>query len=642
MANTTFPSDRLKRSSTGTMAKRIDLRCKIVLLGTLFFLVLPGLQGFANPETDNPDFRAGQVETAWSRNGYNIQSEDETLFVVLAFEYQNLVSLVPSQNKLIVFSKLKRKPADIPEKPYRENIEKVMRKSGFDEAYIGDMLKIVESDVFKLSTEYTISGDRFSISPYKNTNLVLELIFSPDVDETQKTVDPTKDDDADELKKRIGILEERNKELLTELSSALENCKARERRINRLLDEIETLEARLEKYRGLAEFRAGIVDNQKKVIDRYQQIFETNRQTLDDQKDEIASINMKHVTDLEEKQKALDKQARENKDLRDALKSSKNEIELMNHEIQTLNTRIGELKEMFSKRENFLISEINTLKSRLMKAEKPAVEATGTYTPIPIKEQQEATETRIVSVKEEDKDEKSASKTSDTKEDIKPDKMEPEEEVESVEPAEEKKRLKRIKALREDRELYTIDYRYNDDGLPVEENVVLPNGNTAERTVSQYNEDGKLEEQMIYRDGSLVTRNQFKRDEAGRLIRILSYSADNEITGYQLLEYNNAKSEKEPANIKRYENTVLKTRTENRFDSEGRIIETRTYNSDGELIARSAVTFENGQPKKTTYYENGEIAAYNIVEYDENSRPVSQNTYNQNAILMNKLIFEYQ
>src|SRR6056297_72733 len=105
MANTTFPSDRLKRSSTGTMAKRIDLRCKIVLLGTLFFLVLPGLQGFANPETDNPDFRASQVETAWSRNGYNIQSEDETLFVVLAFEYQNLVSLVPSQNKLIVFSK---------------------------------------------------------------------------------------------------------------------------------------------------------------------------------------------------------------------------------------------------------------------------------------------------------------------------------------------------------------------------------------------------------------------------------------------------------------------------------------------------------------------------------------------------------
>jgi len=626
------------------MDKANVLSRRIIVIVALFFIALQGFPGLANTETDRSVPRTGRIESAWSQNGYNIQSENETRFVVLTFEYQNLVSLIPPQNKMIVFSKIGKMVKNGPEKIYRENIEKVMSKSGFEEAYIEDTLNIVESDDFNWSTEYRVHEDRFNISPYKNTNLVFELIFTPDQGNEQNTAAPGKDDKIGELKKRIEVLENRNKALLDELSGSLEDNKARDRRINRLLDEIETLEANLEKYRSLAKFRAGIVDNQKTIIDRYKQIVETNKQALEDKKTEIASINMKHVTELEEKQEAIDQQTREIKNLKDELKSAKNEMALMDHEIQTLNNRIGELKEMFSKRKNYLLSQINTLESRLFQVGKANAEETKTKEATTVTAEKEVSNTKNERSEIEKKEEKTVAESpgneadAEEKNKVKADAVKSDE---PEDPVENKKKLKRIVAMREDRKLYTIVYQYNSEGHPVEEKVMLPNANTAEKTVSLYDEEGKLKEQKIFREGSLVTKNHFKHDETGRLIRILTYSAEGEITGYQLLEYNPEASEEEPASIKRYEETKLKTLTENVFDSKGRIVETRTYNSSGELLARSAITFEDDSPKKTTYYENGEIAAYTIVDYDENSRPVSQKNYNQNGTLINTLLFEY-
>jgi hypothetical protein len=204
------------------------------------------------------------------------------------------------------------------------------------------------------------------------------------------------------------------------------------------------------------------------------------------------------------------------------------------------------------------------------------------------------------------------------------------------------------------------EYIFDDQGRLLEEHIYFDGRELAEKHLFEYNENGKIGRKFTeYQDGSRDT-TEYTYNNDGLLILKQQFDEEGEEEGREEYEYAD-----KLVVLERITDSFGNTSREtiNRYDSEGRLIETifnspeeteciRTvheydekgnrdciekYQKDGNIISRDSYTFDDKGNAVEMLEETAYATNKTILTYDEKGHAVMQEEYNEKEELNSRI-----
>jgi hypothetical protein len=141
----------------------------------------------------------------------------------------------------------------------------------------------------------------------------------------------------------------------------------------------------------------------------------------------------------------------------------------------------------------------------------------------------------------------------------------------------------------------------SETGEVVKEEKYRADGVAEERSVRVLNEKGQMIEEILYMaDDEIAEHNTYEPDEKGRVMKIKKFYADET---FDTIEF--------------------------RYNEQGKVTETVTINSDGEVEAREVFEYEKDNLTRKKEYEYEELVSEESVQFDESGKSIEGVNWNR-------------
>jgi hypothetical protein len=577
-------------------------------------------------------FEFTDVLNAWKERGYAITEKGDYKIVEFRFNYDTVATLDVNSRELIIYT-YTGTPLTKPDPSFISDIRKTLNNSAIDGEISEAILMILSATDYSFGKEELFANYRLKTTIYDNNSVILQLNHHVSATDISEQIDV---EENKQLKEKIGKLEEQVSKLQDEINRLISENESKTRTIERLESKTTGLEASLEKYKNLSEYKENITDNLQKTIERYKEIerqkieeLEFKTAIIDDRNNQIEAL--KTAASKKEREMNLMIEALENR-----LKSMEEENKLLRENEEHYRSRLYRLNSLY----NLQISETAIpVEGPVTMVENPTPEE-------PISDIEPATKT----IKNENE---ATGKESFVMEPIQKDTEKPEKETiensteekneqgqENRLPSKEKV-LKSIKYYNHDTLSHQISYEYNENGKSLKEIISLPNGNIVSTVENRYYENGNLYEKITCQNNKMIGKAVYQYNKEGIPIRIFIYDSTS-IKGYQTYEYDPEVSKETPAFIKHYENNQLKMTEINTFDSEGNLVRTEQRDPDDQLLSFTVFEIVDSKPVKSVYFLGTEMKYKTINHFDAEENIISQETFDATDKIISKAEFLYE
>ena len=545
-------------------------------------------------------FDMSTIENAWKDRGYSIVEKEGMKIVEFSFTYESVATINPAAKEFFIVSYIKT-PKEKPDSPYISDVKKVLLNSSLTETLTNELVNNL-TDAQKWGKLFRVA-DAYDVESilYDSTTVVLRVKINPKQPTLSETT-PTDIKEKDALSlAQIKTLTDQNA-LLREEIARLKVEKQALINKNGLLEKINQNQLEeLEKYKGLSEYRNDIIINLKNTTDRYIKIEEQHKMQIEKLEAQMGQLHSQHLAAQNKQKEIMRALEHEIETLENDRKKLTNENNILkdtqDYYLQRLDHMALVYKASVSSQVSQDLSPTSTESSQEVPHEK-----TGTLVEAPLHSEVET----IPEIQGEE---------------IQLEKSEP--------PV---KRIKTVNFYNKQTLSHKIENHYNDENKLIKEIVILPDGSNPAYTEYEYDKDGKIEEKLSYRNGTLFSRGVFHYDEDEKLKRTFFYDKDS-LKSYSVYEYDETVSDEEPVKIKNFEENKLSNTLENEFNEKGQVY--KTYNKDpqGNILSYTVFEYENESVKKATFFQKSKIMGYQINEYDITNNLTLQKNYNDNELI---------
>ncbi len=165
-------------------------------------------------------------------------------------------------------------------------------------------------------------------------------------------------------------------------------------------------------------------------------------------------------------------------------------------------------------------------------------------------------------------------------------------------------------------------------------------GELSRKTYTYYSEDGRADRVEAYdKDGVLTGEVKARYDERGNL---LTWASFIEGGAMQRVEKTYDSQDRVIKNETYQMDGTLTSTSEMEYDEKGNLISQKEYgDTRSTMIRRYAYDDQDRRISEHAYYENGDLAFYNVFEYGENGKKSRLNYYNEKDELTAYVIYRY-
>lgn len=544
------------------------------------------------------------IENAWRDRGYSVVERDSMKIVEFSFTYDSVATIHPAAKELFIVTYIKTQGVG-PDAAYISDVKRVLLNSSVEEALTNEIVNYL-SDVQSWSKQFRVD-DVYDVESilYDSTTVVLKVKINPKpmtLPESNATDEVEKDSkEKESFVSRINSLSDHNTLLKKEITR-LKTEKQALLNENALLEKANQNQLEeSEKYKGLSEYRNDIILNLKNTTDRYVNIERQHKAEIEKLEAELTQLHSQYLS-LEIKKAEM-------------MRDFQYQIESLENERKKLLNEKNLLKDA----QDYYLERLEhmTLSHTTDNISQVPIDLSPVLAEIAQESHVEAEDVNI-----------------------KPEIQEPESEVKKSEKVEKIERLdKRLETVifyNKNTISHRIENSYDDQNKLVKETVILPDKSNPAYTEYEYDEDGKIVEELSYRNGVVYSKTVFHYGEGKKLLRMFFYDKDS-LKSYSVYEYDENFSDTEPVKIQSFQDNKLSGTIENEFNKRGEVCKTYQKDSKGNILSYRVLEYENENVKKVSLFQKSKMMGYQIYEYDELNNLILQKNYDSNDELISRI-----